>query len=98
MTLLGRGCDEDTSRSADFFRLATEEGYIPAKLNLAVLYAKGAVGGRPDYITARILLRQILSTSEEFLGESVTALHKDAQEAMDMVLEEEAKAKRGETN
>ncbi len=60
----GLGQAADTSRAADWYRKAADQGHAPAKTALAMLYERGAINGKPDTFQALKLYREAAGIGE----------------------------------
>jgi localization factor PodJL len=54
----GIGVDKDIAMAKTWYERAAAKGNVKAMHNMAVLYAEGAIGGKPDYATAGQWFRQ----------------------------------------
>jgi len=72
--LIGRGCEQPSPKGAlAYFRLASDGGYVPSKMNLARIFVEGEIVPK-DPETAKILYKEIIASnldqSKEFIAKA----------------------------
>lgn len=83
----GQGCEQSGDKALRLLRQASDQGYLPSKMNLAQLYLEGIVVPK-DAPTAKIFLSEVA-------GSNVAGSEKFREQAKQLIKELELAGKTG---